>query len=82
MTNQSVRGGGVTTELAPVDPSHEVVYDPSDPNADAEGQVALPNVSLEEEVVGMSRDRTAWMANLAVMRTADEMTGYLLDQEA
>jgi len=82
VTNQSVRGGGVETEVEPVEPSHEVVYDPDDPNADAEGRVALPNVSLEEEIVGMRRDRTYWMANLAVMRTADEMSGYLLDEEA
>ncbi len=82
VTNQSVRGGGVETEIRPVDPSHEVVYDPDDPNANADGEVALPNVNLEEEVVGMRQDRAAWMANLAVIRTADEMAGALLDAEA
>ena len=82
VTNHSVRGGGVATELKPIAPSHEVVYDPDDPNADAEGRVALPNVSLEEEIIGMRQDRAAWEANLAVMRTADEMAGYLLDDEA
>jgi flagellar basal-body rod protein FlgC len=82
VVNQSTRGGGVETEVEPVEPSHAVVDDPDDSNADAEGRVALPNVSLEEEVVGMRRDRTYWMANLAAMRTADEMAGALLDEEA
>ena len=81
-TNISVRGGGVETEVEAVDPSHEVVYSPDDPNADAEGRVAAPNVNLDEEIVGMRQDRHAYMANLAVMRTADEMAGALFDDEA
>ena len=49
--------------------------------ADAEGRVAAPNVNLEEELVGTRLDRHQFMANLAVIRTADEMAGELLDRE-
>ena len=81
VTNVSVRGGGVEAEVVPVEPSHEVVYSPDDANANEDGLVALPNVNLDEEIVGMRQDRHAYMANLAVIRTADEMAGALLDEK-
>jgi flagellar hook protein FlgE len=40
------------------------------------------NVNLEESLVGAIQDRAMFLANLAVIRTADEMTGALLDDEA
>jgi flagellar basal body rod protein FlgC len=72
---------GVSVEIGPVDPSHRVVFDPGNSKADTDGRVAIPNVSLEEELVGTLQDRAMFMANLAVIRTADEMTGQLLDDE-
>ena len=72
---------GVDVEIEPVDPSHRVAYDPRDSNADEDGRVALPNIQLEDEFVGVLQDRAMFMANLAVIRTADEMAGQLLDDE-
>lgn len=74
--------GGVEAEIEPVDPSHRVVFDPRDAKTDDDGMVAVPNVNLEENLVGMRQDRAMFMANLAVIRTEDEMTGALLDDEA
>ena len=52
-----------------------------DARADEDGRVAVPNVSLEEELVGARQDRAMYLANLAVIRTEDEMAGALLDDE-
>jgi len=73
--------GGVDVEIERVYPSHTVVFDPGDPRADEDGLVAAPNVNLEENLVGAMQDRAMFMANLAVIRTADEMSGALLDDE-
>lgn len=78
----SVRDGGVDVEVEGRDPSHRVVFDPSDPKSDDEGRVAAPNVDLAEEIVGTRQDRAMFLANVAVIRTADEMFGALLDDEA
>lgn len=74
--------GGVDVEIERVDPSHRVVFDPRDSRANEDGLVAAPNVNLEENLVGARQDRTMFLANLEVIRTADEMTGALLDDEA
>ncbi len=74
--------GGVDVAVEPVDPSHRVVFDPRHAKANDDGLVAAPNVNLEENLVGARQDRAMFLANLAVIRTADEMTGALLDDEA
>lgn len=42
-------------------------YDPSHPDADAEGYVALPNVNPEEEMVDMLGAARAYQANLTAI---------------
>lgn len=78
----SVRDGGVDVEVERREPSHRVIFDPSDPKSNEDGLVAAPNVDLAEEIVGSRQDRAMFMANLAVIRTEDEMAGALLDDEA
>ena len=78
----SVRDGGVDVAVERRDPSHRVGFDPADPKSDGDERVAVPNVDLAEEIVGTLQDRTMFLANAAVVRTADEMTGALLDEEA
>jgi flagellar basal-body rod protein FlgC len=78
----SVRDGGVVVEVERREPSHRVVFDPSDPKSNSDGLVAAPNVDLAEELVGTRQDRAMFLANLEVIRTADEMAGALLDDEA
>lgn len=78
----SVRDGGVDVEVERREPSHRVAFDPSDPKSNEDGLVAAPNVDLAEEIVGTRQDRAMFLANLEVIRTADEMAGALLDDEA
>ena len=42
-------------------------------------QASLPGPAIEEDMVGMLEAKHAFQANLAVFKTADEMTGALLD---
>lgn len=45
-------------------------------------RAAEPGPSLETDVVGLLSAKHAFLANLAVFRTSDEMTGALLDTVA
>lgn len=72
-------GGGVRGELRPVTPASVRSYEPSSPDADAEGLVNRPNVNLAEELVTQMQAQRAYEANAAAIRTQDEMTDALLD---
>ena len=50
-----------------------MVYDPSHPDADAQGQVAMPNVSLVEETADMMSASRAYEANVTVVKSAKRM---------
>ena len=71
--------GGVVADVVPKQNPYSVSYDPSSQNANAEGYIAVPNVDLTEEIVGLTEIKAAFKANLAVIKTEDEMMGALLD---
>lgn len=71
--------GGVRGTLRATTPPSVLRYDPGAPDADAEGLVARPNVSLVEETVNQMDAKRAYQANLSVIKTMDEMIGSLLD---
>ncbi|PID81056.1 flagellar basal body rod protein FlgC [bacterium DOLZORAL124_64_63] len=48
-------------------------YDPSHPDADADGYVAMPNVKLLEEMVNMISASRGYEANAAVVQTTGQM---------
>jgi len=77
--NEPSQHGGVVAKSSPQNPSHTLLYDPSSPQANAEGQVAFPNVSLAEDIVQMSLAKHAYEANVNVMKTAFEMEKSMLD---
>jgi flagellar basal-body rod protein FlgC len=79
VSNVSVAGGGVQAVVREKTPSHHIVHTPDNPKANADGMVAMPNVNITNELVGMSQARTMFEANLAMVRAADEMAGTLLD---
>jgi flagellar basal-body rod protein FlgC len=72
-------GGGVRAEVRPVTPPSVEIYAPSNPNADANGLAALPNVNLAEELVTQLQAQRAYEANAAALRTQDALTDSLLD---
>ena len=50
-----------------------MVYDPSHPDADENGQVAMPNISLVEETADMMSASRAYEANVTVVKSAKRM---------
>ena len=73
--------GGTRAEVRERDPatSTRPVYDPSSAEANEEGLVEYPNVSLEEEVIEQQTATYDYKANLKALKTADEMLENLLD---
>ena len=71
--------GGVRSERVPVSPAAVLAYDPGAPDADEQGLVARPNVSLEQEAVTQLQAKRVYQANLKVVQALDQMLGNLLD---
>lgn len=51
----------------------QFVYQPGHPDADSNGMVAMPNISVHEEMADMITASRAFEANLAVVKTAKSM---------
>ena len=51
----------------------QIVYDPSHPDADADGYVALPNVNIVEEMVNMMAAVRCYEANVTAFNAAKGM---------
>ncbi|BCV20806.1 flagellar basal body rod protein FlgC [Moorella sp. Hama-1] len=51
-----------------------LVYDPSHPDADANGYVALPNINVVNEMVDMITASRAYEANVTALNAAKAMT--------
>jgi flagellar basal-body rod protein FlgC len=49
------------------------VYDPSNPDADAKGMVAMPNINIHEEMADLISASRSFDANLAVVKNARSM---------
>lgn len=72
--NQGKMSNGV--EVAGISDAPDAVrtvYDPSHPDADADGFVKLPNVNLVEEMVGMVTASKAYEANAIAAENAKNM---------
>jgi len=51
----------------------ELVYEPGNPDADANGMVALPNINIHEEMADLIVASRTFEANLAVVKNARSM---------
>jgi flagellar basal-body rod protein FlgC len=51
----------------------KMVYNPGHPDANAEGQVAMPNVELMEEIADMMSANRAYESNVTVIKSAKRM---------
>ena len=56
----------------------ETIYEPGNPDADAHGMVAMPNVNINEEMADMITAERAFEANLAVVKNARAMAMQVL----
>lgn len=66
-------------ELSETDVPYRKVYDPSHPDADAEGYVNYPNVNIVEEMVNMISSTRAYEANAKVIEATKSMALRALD---
>ncbi len=71
--------GGVAASTAPITPAAFLSYQPDHPDADPDGMVPLPNVSLEREMVEQIQALRLFQANVKTIQTQDRMLGALLD---
>lgn len=75
--------GGVRAELRPRDPATTSIYAPYSAEANEDGIVELPNVSLEQEIVAEQIPATYdYKANLKVLKAADEMMDSMLKMDS
>jgi flagellar basal-body rod protein FlgC len=69
-----VPGAGVrVVAIAEDNTPPRMVYDPSHPDADARGYVALPNIHVVNEMIDMITAARAYEANVTVLNTAKAM---------
>ncbi len=73
---QSLKGAVQAVEVSEIRTSNappRMVYDPSHPDADADGQVAMPNVNVLDEMVDMTSATRAYEANVTAIKAAKRM---------
>jgi flagellar basal-body rod protein FlgC len=70
----TLRVAGIEKDPRPFD----MVYEPGNPDADAHGMVATPNVNIQEEMADMISASRTFEANLAVVKNAREMALQVL----
>ena len=74
--------GGVSATLAPSSRAALLAYDPQSSFANAKGYLATPAVDLTDEMINLAIASYDFAANLAVIRTADDMTKAVLEIRA
>ena len=68
-TPQSVQIARISQDSRPP----RLVYNPSHPDANAQGMVAMPDINIHEEMVDMIASSRSYEANLAVVKNAHTM---------
>ncbi len=71
--NNSIPAGVSVVGITEDGGAPRMVYDPSHPDADAEGYVAYPNVNVVREMVDMITCSRAYEANVTAMTSAKNM---------
>jgi flagellar basal-body rod protein FlgC len=74
-----VANPGVASTLRPRTPAYVTAGDPGSSHADANGQVARPNVDIGTELIAARVAQSSYRASAAVIRTADSMQKTLLN---
>ncbi len=72
---QSVHVGSIQNDTTP----GQRIYDPSHPDADANGYVTMPNVNMAYEMVDLMTASRAYEANLSVVKNAKQMAMKALE---
>ena len=76
----TVKGGGVRVMAVREDQSPgQILHDPSNPRADANGYVQMPNVSVPLEMVDMAAASRAYEANASALKAGRDLIRRTLD---
>jgi len=79
-TGAKSRPGGVeVAEIASDQTAGKMVYDPSHPDANAQGYVQMPNVDTVTEMVDLIDSSRAYEANVTAMQASKQMFSKTLD---
>lgn len=73
------KGGVLVSEIIEDESDFYPVYDPTHPDADAEGYVMMPNVDTTVEMVDAMAATRSFSANLAVFEAMKSMAKQALD---
>ncbi len=80
MGGSGVAPGGVQAAAITEDPTDgKLVYDPSHPDADAQGYVRMPNVDTVTEMVDLIDSQRAYEANVTAMSAGKQMFAKTLE---
>ena len=66
--------GGVKSEVISAGRPFVPTYDPDSPFANSEGIIGAPNVDLAEEAVNLNLAEITYKANIATLKSTDDMT--------
>lgn len=77
--SQNGQPAGTRATYTPITPAYIQEYAPDESFADQNGMVAAPNVDPASERITQISAAAAYKANVAAMRTEDEMVKSLLD---
>jgi len=77
---KQVPGNGVrVAKIAPDPTAPKMVFDPGHPDADAKGYVAMPNISIVNEMVDLISASRAYEANVTAINAAKAMAAKALE---
>lgn len=75
-------GSGTQATITQQEDGTTLIFDPSSPFADNDGLVAIPDISLEQEIVGLISAENAYKANAFALKIAADIEQSLLDELA
>lgn len=78
-TQTAQENGGVRSDVVSAGRPFVPTFDPDSPFANSEGLIGSPNVDLAEEAVNFTLAELTYKANIATLKTADEMSEELLN---
>ncbi len=78
-TGGDLSGVTINEVAADMGSDFKTMFDPADPNANADGYVEMPNVELPLEMMNMITASRSYQANAAVLKRYQEMVDVALE---
>ena len=75
-------GSGTSATISQQEDGTTLIFDPQSNFADSDGLVAIPDISLEQEIVGLVTAEIAYKANAFAIKVASEIEDTLIDELA